>query len=244
MQEKIIVEFGIEKSIEGDYGYEEKYLTFRGEPTPYKAILKDGQLVAIVSRRYKLIENERVVEVCKKIKDQLGFDDMRVVDNFPRVHIHLIRDDSSVIVHNSVDGSFALRVDLAVPISGSYVIVRTDEIREMYRKHIGDVTVETLPRIISKVLEFSDHIKLAIEDLQRFSIKENKDIIDGLKELLPKKYTQTVLWAIRSRPDMNLKEIYEIVASKIWNAKGIDMKRKIRLFERLNKLILLPIVLR
>ena len=244
MKETLIVEFGVEKTIQRDYGYEEKHLTFKGESTPYKAILKDGKLVAIVSKRYKLIENEKVIEVCKKIKDNFGFKYINVIDNFPRVHIHMTQESGDgVIVHNSVDGSFALRVDLSVRVQNNgYTIVRTNEIREMYRKHIGDVTLETLPTIIGKVLEFKDSIKSAIQELEKYTISQHKELLEDLEKVLPKKYIRTVIVASKTRP-MTLRELYEITAQKIWNAK-IDMKRKIRLFEQLNKLILLPIVLR
>ncbi|MEM2233740.1 MAG: hypothetical protein QXP81_09415 [Nitrososphaerota archaeon] len=41
-----------------EYGYQEVYLQYQGQKTRYKAILKDGRLIAIVSRSYRLIPLE------------------------------------------------------------------------------------------------------------------------------------------------------------------------------------------
>jgi hypothetical protein len=62
MKETMTVEYDVEKTVRRGYGYEEKLLRFKGTNIRSKAIVKDGQHIAIVGRGYRLIPNEFVEE--------------------------------------------------------------------------------------------------------------------------------------------------------------------------------------
>jgi hypothetical protein len=243
--EKLVVEFDVVKTVPRDYGYEEKFLAFKGEEIDYKAICKDGKFVAIVSRRYRLIPNEEVIKVCEEIAKKYGFE-MEVKDEFPRVHIHLKREQENdgIMVHNSVDGSFALRVDYVLKVGKARTIVRTEEIRQIYRKHIGEIkaTIENLEVMIQEILKHSKKIKTIFDELNKFLVKEHLDILEDLKEILPQKYVTTTLMAakVQGSSITTLKDFYEHIAMKIWNS-DTAMKRKIKLFQKLNRVVFMLI---
>jgi len=240
--EKLIVEFEVENEIERNYGYVEKFLAFRGESTPYKAIVKNGTLLAIVSRRYHLIENERIVEICRRIAEKHGFV-FDYVDGLTRVHIFLDRGDVGVAVHNSVDGSFALRVDATVKIGNTTkAIFRIKDVKQVYKKHFGSakIVVDDLEKIINEIVNKAEDFKYFIEKLETMQAKNYEEELKMLEDLLPKKYVAKVLQTAKYRTlngrAMTLKEVYERIATDIWSA-DIDMRTKINYFDNLNQVM-------
>lgn len=244
MEEKLVVEFGVEKEIERDYGYVEKYLTHNSESTPYKAIVKNGELLAIVSRRYKLIENERVIEICKEISDALGFDmDYYVSESKTRVHIFLYADDKGVVVHNSVDGSYAFRLDAVVRLSETVnTIIGVKNVEQVYKKHFGslEVAIDDLSKIIKEILDKAEEFRYFIHKLDTMKVADYLEELKTLEDLLPKKYVVKALRISTQRSltgdAVTLKNLYERIASDIWTAQ-IDMKTKVQYFNNLNQLM-------
>lgn len=242
MESKLVVEFGVEKEIKRDYGYVEKYLLFRGEATPYKAIVRNNELLAIVSKRYQLIENEKVVDICNKIASQNGYV-MDVVSSPTRVYIFLDANDVGAVVQNSVDGSLSLRVDAVVRINGGRAIIRVKNVKEIYKKHFGGVkiVVNDLEQIIKEILKYSKEFKSMIDKLDKLSAREYVEEIKTLEGLLPKRYVSKVLQVVLQRTlsggTLTLKNVYERIACDIWSA-NIDIKTKIQYFDDLNNVML------
>lgn len=54
------------------YGYRELELLMDGKPTGYKAILRNGDLVSIVSKKYELVPNEVIEEVSDMLANEIG----------------------------------------------------------------------------------------------------------------------------------------------------------------------------
>jgi len=242
--EKLVVEFGVEKEIERDYGYVEKYLTHNGEPIPYKAIVRNGEFLAIVSRRYRLIENERVIEICKKIAEKLGLTMGYTMSEFEtRVHVFLDQNDKGVVVHNSVDASYAFRVDAVVRLSETTkTIIKVKDIEQVYKKHFGSVriVVDDLEKIIKEILDKADDFKYFLHKLDTKSAREHYEELKVLEDLLPKKYVTRALQVVTQKTlsgnNVTLKKVYERIASDIWSAE-IDMKMKVQYFDNLNQVM-------
>ena len=236
--EKLIVEFGVRKSIARDFGYEEKLLMHREEDIPYKAILKDGKVVAIVSRRYSLIENERVVEVVKKIAENEGYE-LDIKNEFPRLYCFLMKDDYGFLVANSVDGSISLRIDLILKLNNVPIAIRTEELTKFYRRHIGNIrsSINKISDIMKEVVKYKDKIKLTIDEMSKIYIKDIKDSIEALKEILPKKYFKDIHAKMLDGELVTLKDVYVATVTKIWN-QSPSMKRTIKLYQKLNRIIL------
>lgn len=235
----LLVEFEVEKEVKKDYGYVEKYLMYRGQKIPYKAIVKNGKLLAIVSRRYQLIENERVVEICSEIAKRLGLS-ISVQDY--EVSVHVFLDDAEreigVVVHNSVDGSLALKIDATVNLGASKTIFRINT-EQVYNKHYKSAlnVLRDLDGIITTVLEKAEDFKYFIDELAKMSAKDYHEDLQVLEELLPKRYVEDVLRSVQYnlyRIPPSLKTVYERIANRIWSS-NINMKTKISYFDKLNQ---------
>ncbi|RLI76038.1 hypothetical protein DRO97_01795 [Archaeoglobales archaeon] len=236
MEQKLVVEFGVDKEIEKDYGYVEKYLTYRNNTIPYKAITRKGQFLAIVSRKYHLIENERVIDICKEIAEKNNYN-INIVEYFTRVHVFLESGDVGFVVHNSVDGSYALRIDVFVRLSKDVkTIFKLKGLEQVYRKHFGSakIVVEDLDEIIKELEDKVDDYWYFINKMDTINAKDRYEELKVLEEILPKRYVVDALHAIHN--GITLKRVYEKVASSIWTA-DIDMKTKVQYFDTLNQLM-------
>ena len=72
MAHELELKLEAEKVIHHRFGYVEVYLKLNGEKSKYKLILRDGKLVAIVKRGYKLIPHELIDEVLRLSTPSLG----------------------------------------------------------------------------------------------------------------------------------------------------------------------------
>jgi len=55
-----------------EYGIVQAQLLYQGKPSGYKAIIKDGALVAIVSTEYKTLPNDIAIEVANSVAKEIG----------------------------------------------------------------------------------------------------------------------------------------------------------------------------
>jgi len=74
--EKLHVEFEVESEDLRwqEYDVIEKYLKYNGRRTKFKAIVKSGNLVNLVSRRYTVIPNELLVEEIVPLIERFGYE--------------------------------------------------------------------------------------------------------------------------------------------------------------------------
>lgn len=236
--EKLVVEFEVEKVQERDYGYEEKFLKFRGEPIPYKAVIKDGQLFAIVSRGYRLVENERIEEIAKKIAERNGWQVSTIKSN---TRIHVILEDENgdgIVIHNSVDGTFALRVDALVRVDSAKAVF-INRVEKVYGKHTKNLTnlVNNLEGVVEVIYNTVQTYRDFINALGNYRAKDFIKAISELQELLPQKYVKHTVAMVEygfESEEVTLKEVYESIAKKIWSAE-VDMRTKIHRFDMLNR---------
>lgn len=237
---KVVLEFDVEKVEEVGHGIEVKYLRHFGERVPYKAVLKDGQFVAIVGSRYVVIPNERIIEAVERIAKDRGYEIERIQkDDVRRVHIFVRVDDGvGFVVHNSIDMSMALMVNLVLKVGNARTIIRTN-LNNVYRKHTKSVEqlVDELDNTIENVVDGAAEFK---EFLARTRSVKAKDVIEGLEELakiLPKKYTEPAVARAKiglDRDMITLGDIYEQIANEIWKA-NVDMRTKLQRYKVLNE---------
>jgi len=233
VSEKIVVEFEVEKTINHDrYGYQEKLLKYEGRETRYKAIVKDGKLVAILGRNYKLIPNEYVDEMVKKIDERVS---CRKEGWRWYWFISKSKDDVGAVIVNSVDGSEALKV-YAWLVNTSLLI--TERVENVYRRHTPKADLSDLKEIIEHVLETAKEYKQWLVRLGSVPAKPHYEVLEMLKGDIPKKYVEKPLLAARSGRDFSgreytLRHFYEAVARAIWNA-SMDMRTKMRYYKALN----------
>jgi len=233
--EKLLVEFDVERTIPREYGYEEKLLKFRGNNTKYKAIVKDGKLVAIVSRNYKLIPNEKVKEILKELAIKYNLN-LLSLDYGYRTYNILSKKDIGVMISNSVDGTIALRVDACLKLQGWAIIVGK-QVRNLYKKHSRNLSVADLDKEIFTILEVSKEYRGWIDKLSEFKLKDYIKSLQALAKVIPKVYTKGLDAYALLFPDMTLKRVYEIISTRIWS-RDTDIRTKISLYKKLNDVIM------
>jgi len=234
MMEKIVVEFEVEKTVEREYGYQEKMLKYRGSDTRYKGIVKDGKLIAVLGRGYKLIPNEAVDAEIKKMRN---FSVSEKTEKWRKYWwLEKEGENVGVLVVNSVDGSEALKVIAYVP--GEYSILVGSKLQNVYRRHTSKVDLSGLGEIVNEVMDAAIGYKQWLVKLDLIEAKDNVAVLEMLAEDMPKKYVEKALVTAKVRNTLDgakfsLKMFYECVAKKIWNAES-DMRTKIRLYRLLN----------
>ena len=232
MAEKIVVEFDVEKTVDREYGYQEKLLKYRGGDTKYKGIVKDGKLIAILGRGYRLIPHEVVDAEIKKLQ---GFSVDERIENW-RKYWWLRKEGEyvGVLVANSVDGSEALKVIAYVPSEHSIL----SKLQNVYRRHTPKADLSDFGEIVGEVMSVSVEYKKWLAKLDLVEAKSNIDVLEMLAKDMPKKYVEKALETARAGQTLEggkftLKMFYECVAKKIWNAE-ISMRTKIGLYRLLN----------
>jgi len=228
------VEFNVIETIERPYGYQEKIIQYRDNPSKYKAIIKDGDLVAILGRRYKLVPNEQVIDITRDISEALNLDFFYYTYRW-RVYCILRDNEVGVMVINSVDGTESLKCD-ALFYSNDIGIIPPRSITNVYRRHSESLEVNELYDIIPEVLNNSRDYKNWFEDLSNYKVS---DYLSSLKEMvtvLPKKYRNGCLEYVYFNPEYSIKDMYELIARRIWS-NDIDMRTKINLYKSLNQIV-------
>ena len=243
--EKFNVEFLVERNVRTEpYGYVEKYLRFRKSKTKYKAIVKDGVLAGIVGRLYKLVPNEKIEEMIKKIAV-----DKKLITNIRtyewRIYFTLVNPESNVgvIVSNSVDGSIALRVDaiVKIPLQNGYCMMvgwrkATKYLSNIYRKHSKNLSIKDLSKEIDEIYDVALKYKSFLLKLDDYKMSDYYDEISSiLSRNLPIVYTDGLFFkGFRiGKGITTIKELYEKVSYRIWN-RPTDIRTKINLYKKLN----------
>jgi hypothetical protein len=237
MTERMLVEFTVESTINREYGYQEKLIKFRETGTKYKAIVKDGELVAILGKKYNLIPNEEVEDRVKEIAKEKGLE-VIVYKYGWKDFIALGESEKGVIVTNSVDGSYALKV--VAYLSGLGVAVGSKFVENVYRKHSGSLKIKDLSEEISEIMKVADAYGEWLKKMSGVKATDCLDVIEIMATELPKKYTEKVITAVRGGAfigeELTLKDVYETIARKIW-AEDIDMGTKFRYYGVINDLV-------
>jgi len=72
------IEFGKVDTTWEKYGLVEARINYNDKPSPYKAIIKDGKLVAILGKDYVLVPNEEIVSLSREVAEEVGAKPFRV----------------------------------------------------------------------------------------------------------------------------------------------------------------------
>jgi len=239
-KEKLVVEFEVERTVKRDYGYEEKYLMYGGQSIPYKAIIKDGKVLAIVSRFYRLLENEKVEQIVRRWADHNNYEVKDVRYEGARLHAIVVSGTGDgIVVHNSVDGSMAFRADAILDVGDAMAIFKTKELGGIvYRKHTKnlDEFVKQCGKMFDEVLKACRKYREFLRLLDERYAKEYERAIIALRDVMPKKCVASALVrVVYGDAQITLMDVYRMIAQRIWADREHSFKRKVELFEELNK---------
>lgn len=240
--EKIEIEFEVEKERDVGYGIVEKYLQRFDEKTPYKAIVKSGEFVAIVKRMYVVVPNELFVKLCKQVADKVGMK-MSTGSKGHRVYVAIGDDGIGIMAGNSIDCSMGIWVDALVKVEGGGAALSSGlgVIQNVYKRHSKNVTdfMGEFPETLITMIEGIEEFRTWLEELTRFRIQheQREKIAELLEGQLPKKILAKATKMVKFS-DSNLKQVYEQIAKDIWRNNKTEMKTKRQQYTALNKAIL------
>jgi hypothetical protein len=238
MSEIFTVDFEVQKRVQKSYGYEELYLSFRGKPIGYKAILRNGKLMAIVKRGYKLIPHEEVEAALMRARLEI----VSKEDAGPRAYYVAMvpgRDDFRIFVVNSVDGSHALMLRYVFIFEGfEFVVTRMSEkIGEVKKIHKKSAAANDIPEIVANMVASADQIKAIITQTFKLPAKPFKETWDYLKDQIPEKYTRHIIARLYVKgEDMTVGDVYREIYKRIWQSNN-TMQTKLTFLNRLNEVL-------
>lgn len=214
-----MVEFPVSMVRELGDGYVEKYIDYLDMPSPYKAVIYKNQLVAIVSRTYKVVTHGQVEAVLK----EAGLNILDKGVGVRRAWWVVTDGRYRYLVVNSVDGSLAFKIYLfeGYPFVHEYV----------YRRHTKglDVSVESVREYIESM---TDVVKDYEEFMSVLSKVDRERFLEGMsfaiKRGLPRRfdYSFLVRWG---REDV--RDVYMRTVKAIWNDRKLDILTKMRYFK-------------
>jgi len=235
---KLVVEFEVEREVEREYNYAEKFLKYKGDTIPYKAIVKDGEFLAIVGRNYKLIPNEQIEKIVKEYCEKKGYK-YEDIKSRTRYHGFVVKNDVGIVVHNSVDATIALRIDVIVDVGEeSYAVFRVRDVYRRHTKHSGSL-VAHLNAIMDAVLSKAEEYRDWLNELDKYRARHYLQALKEGLEILPKKYYIDVLRRAEYGFDgdgLTLRDVYSDISKRIW-ASNANMLTKLTLYEKLNELM-------
>jgi hypothetical protein len=232
------VSFEVDRKVEHPFGYLEVYLRCNGEKCPYKAIVKDGKLMAIVKRGYKLIPHELVEKYILSVE---GLRIARKEDYGSRVYWEIeVENDKEVklMIINSVDGSHALMAQIIFVVDNVKILIPrvkskkvASEIKKVHKK---SAKVEELPIVIMETLKASKGIKDMVFKAFDQPAAGFKEVWDMVVELIPEKYTRVIMARLYgAKEPLTVGDVYKDMIRKIW-ASDTDMRTKLTFIGHMN----------
>ena len=230
-----------EKVIYHRFGYSEVYLKLNGEKSKYKLILKNGKLVAIVKRGYKLIPHELIDETLR------GLVSLKVVKRWEEVGrcfwICSVngRQDVEIWIENSVDRTLSLGVRLVLVFDGLKVPIVLPKRRmamSLRKVHKKSASIHDLPKLIDSMLEDADRIKWFMNTAFEKKAVEYLSVWELLKEEIPEKYTKSILAKLQAKvDDLTVGHVYKELAQKILSSPKTSTLTKMQFLKSLNEVL-------
>ncbi|MEM2493594.1 MAG: hypothetical protein QXE23_08670 [Nitrososphaerota archaeon] len=239
---------GVERVVESwpEYGIIELYLSWNGEPIPWKAIVKRGKLVHIASRRYTVLPLEVSVKAADLAASKIGAAKISELYNDEETRVYALydlgRDVSPVkgvetrlgmYVYNSIDGtlSFGASVMSIMTKRGSafYAFIPPTRLATYLSPEAAVAIVRHphTPGLSEIVANLSARLEKLVErGLEAVAvyrlwaeISVDKDIASSLISRLPKAYLPAYIRAMKD--GVTLKELVTV-----WDAY-VDISSKI-----------------
>jgi len=244
--------FGVEHVSEewADYGFRELYLTWDGRPVPWKAIVRDGRLVHIASRQYKLLPNEVALKAADRVAKELNAEKVgEFLDPCGRLYalydmkieaepIRGVRTRLGIYVYNSVNGELAFGASvLSILVKGAdtfysflpYKFVTTylspDAAIAIVREpHRPGLTTD-IEEIAKKLLRLVDRGREALGIYRLWAeIELDRELAQAIYDRLPKAYLPNYIKAMKDGVTLmellTVWDAYVDICSRIWRGKN------------------------
>jgi len=257
-----MMSFGeVDKSF-AQYNLYQAPLRFMSKDTRYKAIIKEGQLVAIVGKTYKLLPNEVAIEIAKDVAAKLGAvpfaeDNIMYNKRLTRVFVsYILPDSESVIGNDTVHPGFTIQnsIDATLAFSCSGFTYRTackngvmvgfKRLSTVYHKHTGGLEVEKekIEKMVENVLKDTENVLRAYAVMAQEKLTEEiaKNIAKLSKPLRPPYIKVEKGELVGFDQTKTFWEVYNDITAAIWHNAKFDIDGKVGRFGLLHRLIPLP----
>jgi len=237
-------------------------IKFMGKDTRYKAILREGQLVAIVGKTYKLFPNEMAIEIAKDVAAKLGavpFREDNVMYNKRSTRVfasYILPECEEVIGNDTVHPGFTIQnsIDATLAFSCSGFTYRTvckngvmvgfKRLSTVYHKHTGGLEVEKekVEKMVESVLKDTENVLKAYAVMAQEKLTEEiaKSIAKLSKPLRPPYIKVEKGELVGFDQTKTLWEVYNDITAAIWHNTKFDIDGKVGRFGLLHRLIPLP----
>lgn len=237
---KLRVDFDVVDTRKHNYGYEEKFISFNGQPTKYKAILKDGELIAFTGRRYNLIPNELLDDVLDEIAERNGLIKETNTEGW-RYYAHLIQHNENygVLIKSSVDMSQSFSITGLIKKENIRGFCYLEGLENIKRRHTPSLRSYELERMIDYSFSNARKYGTWLNKLDGIKASDCIGMLEMLQAEMPNKYAQDIIAKVKGGQSaidksMSLKDIYELISKRIWSERS-EIRRKAQLFRKLNE---------
>jgi len=250
-----------------EYGIVQAQLLYQGESSGYKAIIKDGTLVAIVSTGYKTLPNDIAIEVANSVAKEIGakpfkcrywagkhvtFNNAgtRVYATFimPEEFKITSRDSCHIgfTVQNSIDGTLAFSASGFTyrELCSNGVMFGYRKLAYYYRKHTKgfDVQRELIKEAIRSVINdlygtINNYVKLTKLKLNREIAEEIAKARFISRKFLPGYIEVEKRKLVSFDPNVTQWQVYNDLTEAIWHNTKASIDSKRAQFNVLHRII-------
>jgi len=260
------ISFGKADTSLKEYGIIQAPLLYNDQPSGYKAIIKNGKLVAVLGSGYKALPNKVALEIANEIADEVGavpfkkfYQNKHVAFSSEGTRMYATyivdvpydiegRDNARIgfTIQNSIDGTLAFSASGFTfrEFCENGVFIGLKKLSYYYRKHTKNFEVkkEAIARNIRSVI---DDMKRVIEEYRKLvQLRLNREIAQKIAEqkFLSKKLMPDYILIGKNRELLEFKEVdlwtvYNDLSARIWHNPKTGLDSKRAQFQALHKVI-------
>lgn len=246
-----------------DYGLQEAYIEINGKPSWYKAIIRKGNLVAILGKDYQLFPNEEALKLASQAAKVVGFDPFvfkgkgNVIYNKRQTRMHAFYSPPKtwdvgketlhigVDVRNAIDGTsaFGCSVFTFREICSNGVIYGYKHLWGFQRIHTAGFEAATKD-LATNMVTVMDKTRDIISAYKRMAQKRiTEKLINKIRACaLPKKLKPGWMLVEDEQellipPTYTEWEAYNDITEEIWHNRKTDIVTKETQFKELHRIL-------
>lgn len=258
------ISFGEDKTQWSKYGYAEPKVVYNGEPTGFKAIVKDDALVKVLTDRYHLFPNEEALKVADKaaelselrpfgaITPGMVNEDHVVYDNkgFRMRALYTVEGDQKINgeivnvginVYNSIDGTTSFGAGLFTfrEMCSNGVIFGRHDIKTVRHAHTKGL-IPIIEELTGTIVVLMEEGIALVESYKRMAEERvNNKLVNNLMDsyLSKRVLPDYITDEEATLPDLSQWELYNDITEAIWHNEKTGLKSKVFQFSTLHKIM-------
>lgn len=250
-----------------EYGIVQAPVLYNDSPSDYKAIIKDGELVAVLGENYRVLPNELAIKAAEEVASKVGAEPFKS-KIFGGRHIafneigtkmyatYLMPTEYDIAgkdtcragftIMNGIDGTQAFSVSGFTfrKVCSNGVIMGQKKLTRFYRKHTKGFLVNT-EFVVSSVEQVLERLKVVMENYAKLAlVKLNQEIAQQIVDarFISRKFLPSYIVVEKGRLkefDSNVSQwqVYNDITEAIWKNARTNLDSKRVQFDTLHKII-------